>query len=494
MRNRVGVEEKRVGDWAQLEKELFEYDAYWEDLDRRRTKHLFRGLSKKTYGLQTTLQRLSKRYAELEPLIIRQFKNYAHREVLDHETIWHWLSIAQHHGLPTRLLDWTNSPYVALHFVTDNIDDFGLDGAVWAINFVEIHKHLPSTLKTALDRTQGGKVFTVDELGGVVKSLDGLAEMKRTPFMLLFEPPSLDDRIVNQYALLSTMSTVDADPEAWLGRLPYFKSVEGKLLPAARKIVIPAGLKCEIRDRLDMMNLTERVILPGIDGLTRWMRRYYGPSLRQNDIPPVVSGGAELVCRGTHLLFLRTSGGWEYVQRPKATQGVTVVAITREGRMLFVEQHRAPLDKPVIELPAGLIDAGEPEADAAKRELKEETGYDCSAVELRCKGTTSPGLTDEQNSIYLALELRRAARRRKDLRSKAGVVTHSRTRGIKKEGERIVVHEVPVDYIEPWLNQQEAQGKIIDLRVYAGLFFARASKWAQVGVQKKSEQRVEVPS
>lgn len=262
-----------VTTWAELEGELFDNNS-WPELNRLRTRHLYRGLPDSSFCLKTTLQRLAAedqaggQIDRIEPLMLRQFKKYAHRDVVEKDTIWHWLSIAQHHGLATRLLDWTNSPYIALHFATDDRSQFGQDGAIWAINFIDIHKDfLPEPLAAQLEKI-GVKAFAVDELNEVVNSLDMLESLSEKDYMLFFEPPSIDDRIVNQYALLSVMSRSKAVPEEWL---------ESQDKELGRKIVIPAALKDEIRDRLDMMNMNERVFFPGLDGLSKYLNRYYGP-------------------------------------------------------------------------------------------------------------------------------------------------------------------------------------------------------------------------
>src|SRR5207244_8047386 len=86
-------------------------------------------------------------------------------------------------------------------------------------------------------------------------------------FVLFVEPPSFDERIVNQYALFSLLSRAEASLDEWLDHHP-------ELL---RRIIVPAGLKWEVRDKLDLANLTERVLFPGLDGLSRWLKRYYSP-------------------------------------------------------------------------------------------------------------------------------------------------------------------------------------------------------------------------
>lgn len=87
------------------------------------------------------------------------------------------------------------------------------------------------------------------------------------PFVAFFEPPSLDERIVNQFALFSLLSHPRLRLDQWLLRRPAI----------AQRLIIPAQLKWEIRDRLDEANVTERVLFPGLDGLCRWLTRYYLP-------------------------------------------------------------------------------------------------------------------------------------------------------------------------------------------------------------------------
>jgi FRG domain len=250
------MHERTVDSWLELHELLFA-DSWNDELRLFRSSYAYRGSSDAGTGLSSGLDRLGGDSA-LERQLMRAFRKYAAQDAVPHDTDWDWLALGQHHGLPTRLLDWTYSPYVALHFATQNTEMYDRGGVVWRIDYTRAHEQLPKELKTALAK-EGAQVFTTELLAGAAPRLQEL-ERYDADFVLFVEPPSFDARIVNQYALFSVVSMPGT-------RLEEF----------AERIVIPAALKWEVRDKLDQANITERVLFPGLDGISRWLGRYYAP-------------------------------------------------------------------------------------------------------------------------------------------------------------------------------------------------------------------------
>ena len=263
------MREIRVSGWEELNEQLYE-GSFREEIGRNRSPFVFRGMSDVAQNLTTTLRRLGGKYAEMEHHLLRNFRKYASRTAVQWDSPWNWLAVAQHHGVPTRLLDWTYSPLVAMHFATADLERFERDGMIWMVDFVRAHRLLPEQLRCHLEE-EGSDVFTVEMLDHSAPELEDLQRLSPEEFLLFFEPPSLDDRIVNQFALFSVMSSASATLDVWL-------ETHSDL---AQKIVIPAALKWEIRDKLDQANVTERVLFPGLDGLAQWLRRYYTPRHRE---------------------------------------------------------------------------------------------------------------------------------------------------------------------------------------------------------------------
>jgi hypothetical protein len=259
----------RATSWADLQRLLFQ-DTWDGRIGRFRSPFVYRGGRSQSYQLDTSLQRLGGEYHKLEHHLLRNFRKYARDTAAAVPAAtagtWDWLALAQHHGLPTRLLDWTYSPYVALHFATDDLQAYDEDGVIWALNYVKIAEHLPDTLRQTL-RQEGSNVFTSELLEPASSSLRALDELQSEPFVLFLEPPSLDARIVHQYALFSLMNSAQSVLHDWLADHPelYYR------------IIIPAELKWEARDKLDQAGITERVLFPGLGGLSRWLHRHYSP-------------------------------------------------------------------------------------------------------------------------------------------------------------------------------------------------------------------------
>lgn len=179
-------------------------------------------------------------------------------------------------------------------------------------------------------------------------------------------------------------------------------------------------------------------------------------SLSLQSAPPTT------VAEGKHIRLVK-QGKWEFVQRKGVSGIVAILAVTDESNLVLIEQFRMPVGKKVIELPAGLAgdvagSENEQLATAAARELMEETGYEAREMTYLAAGVPSAGITDEVITLFRATGLKKIGQGKGD------------------GSEQITLHEVPLAQAERWLEQKAKQGYLVDLKVYAGLYFARAGR------------------
>jgi hypothetical protein len=236
---------------------------------RRRDSGVYRGVAHAERRLLTSLDRLGGESpphskCELESHILRNFIRYSRPHVDQwHRNEWELLVAAQHHGLPTRLLDWTYSPLVAAHFATAG--EGVVDRVVWRLDWQRVHRAfgLPelALLIEDVERLLGrqGEPFTPWAL------FEG--QRDGTPFACMLEPPSIDARIVAQAAAFTLCSDRTRAFDDFLA--------EHGLLDALTRYVIPARHASRIRDQLDLVSIDERRLFPDLDGVASQMRRYY---------------------------------------------------------------------------------------------------------------------------------------------------------------------------------------------------------------------------
>jgi len=248
---------------------LMSEQEYRPEIKRNRSSFLYRGMPNVSYKMQTSLSRCCGELQKtLEPAILNNFAKYAVKEDPSvSQSIWNRMITGQHYGLPTRLLDWTHSALVALHFAMseDNLEEMDKhDCVVWRIDMQEQINHLPEKYRLAVGREQS-TLFSVEMLTRITDSPFQYDEDMGDHSMVIIEPPSTNPRIVSQYSFFALIPMGITDIEKYLNEHTQ-RTV---------KYVIDRQLRWRVRDMLDQLNISERLLYPGLEGLSKWIARHY---------------------------------------------------------------------------------------------------------------------------------------------------------------------------------------------------------------------------
>ena len=117
------MQEIIIRNWDELQSAVF--DGVWDPtIQRYRNNRVFRGMSNASWELTPSLNRACPQNIGLEKMVIRSFQKYGYSELRNCVSFWEIVAMGQQYGLPTRLLDWTYSPLVAAHFVTEDVSSY----------------------------------------------------------------------------------------------------------------------------------------------------------------------------------------------------------------------------------------------------------------------------------------------------------------------------------------------------------------------------------
>ena len=275
----MAIRVEQITTLEQISKIIWD-QQYQSTLMRNRSPYLYRGLPNSNYHLVTSLRRNCKeKKNDIELAILRNFVKYAALEDPALKTsIWRQMIVGQHHGLPSRLLDWTYSVLIALHFATsgENLDDMSKNDAfLWQIDILEMNKRLPKNYQTTLTN-ESAFLMTVDMMDSLTRGGNTYDILNRydsdmgTASMVFLEPPSIDQRIIGQYSYFSIIPSRIENLQDDTGIETFLDETQNTV-----KYIISTDLKWRIRDMLDQMNINERILFPGLDGIISWMKRHY---------------------------------------------------------------------------------------------------------------------------------------------------------------------------------------------------------------------------
>jgi hypothetical protein len=234
---------------------------------------IFRGQSKEEWGLTPSLTRILKKNELnqqqgllIEDKALKAFQRKAHLaaefcEGLRPNDPLHWWEIMQHYNAPTRLLDWSSSPYVALYYAVEDLSE--KDGALFSfdaahLSFVKIARSDSNDLDWAAHHFKQ-----------LDKSLIN-AEYEKT--IIVVGCPKPTDRMVAQQSEFTVCTELLTDHDDFANQIVYSGVPGGEGHSIVKKYIIPSELKPKFLANLEMMNITANALFPGIDGLGRSIR------------------------------------------------------------------------------------------------------------------------------------------------------------------------------------------------------------------------------
>lgn len=260
----------------------------------RGAAHLFRGHNDASYALQTTLDRKGGRdKRRAEDFLLREFRRRMH-QYLPSESIPKsdlvTLALMEHYGVPTRLLDVTRSPYVALYFaVRDALKD--ADAAVWVFNTINIRTvslrrvfskdpRLGKQIGRFLDphaEFTAQELFTKWLMPDVPRShLENPESLRHHEIIFDLEPFTMNPRLTVQQGLfLISGSPCKTFEETLVDLLQEIESQigeKGGREPSVFKIVIPGNLRRPLMRHLEKMNITAASLFEGLGGFADSLR------------------------------------------------------------------------------------------------------------------------------------------------------------------------------------------------------------------------------
>ena len=212
-------------------------------------RYFFRGEGRDYYSLIPKVGRVGKSLLPLayydEKTIFERFKNQAVGLVGSSPLIeWEWVALAQHHGLPTRLLDWSTNPLVALYFAVAE-----------PMGNVDLKKE-----QIAVSTYQGDAAFYFLTIKSAFIDTSVVRKPLAHKYVGVFKPPHVTNRIRAQ----SGVFTIQPDPHE-----PLNNRLKSR---AIRKYRIPCAAREEIRRELRLFGVHQASIYPDLDGLAGYLQ------------------------------------------------------------------------------------------------------------------------------------------------------------------------------------------------------------------------------
>lgn len=243
--------------------------------------NIFRGQANHEWPLRPSLTRILleqkvtlERGIEIERKALKAFQEKAHLfepslKDIKRENILSWWEWMQHYSAPTRLLDWTVSPYVALYFAVENLEQTNADAALFRFDA----GHLSFVMDIRHEENGGAAQHPLKNIG---LSLNGKKYEKSID---VIGNPMPSNRMAAQRSSFTVCTELLEDHDKVADSVIFDHVYGGQGQSILTKFIIGRHLKHQFLANLEMMNITASTLYPGIDGLGKSIKELIGISL-----------------------------------------------------------------------------------------------------------------------------------------------------------------------------------------------------------------------
>lgn len=246
---------------------LKKWSEFKELAEKSRLEWIFRGQSNSKWELQTTLERsnIVENFPDFEDEILNDFKKgvkfYLKDESLP-ETTLEYFSLLQHYGAPSRLLDFTKSPYVAAYFAFEQATEDVEEVAIWVVNKIFLYQSSLYYFENKIDHLSARRNYTFND-----RTFDlAFEESKKGDFNCIF--PTEPNNQNKRYHLQQSIFLTQGNPyKPLLNQFDFIKS--DILTETFMKVTLPTSEKKRALREMQKMNINRATLFPGLDGFAK---------------------------------------------------------------------------------------------------------------------------------------------------------------------------------------------------------------------------------
>lgn len=258
--------ETKMDKWSNVKEFLGTFYSH-----ARGSNWVFRGQADHDWSLSTSLQRI---HTDIDPRVAEEYLLYQFRGAVHHhiqlagmpQNALEWLALMQHHGAPTRLLDFTKSPFVACFFALENDSSANKPAALWAINTEWLETQALRCISVSIGGYDKLRDYQLQDPSFLALNFDHIFINHSIPLILPVEPTRMNERLLVQQGIFLCPGAIE---KTFAENLLFDNQGTQDASRHVHKIILETNVREEALYELHAMNINQASLFRGIDGFAQ---------------------------------------------------------------------------------------------------------------------------------------------------------------------------------------------------------------------------------